>query len=310
MKLIILTFGIAAAVPATIQTDDKKVIASGETGTKKQAKSVEKAVRPKDATALVSVGVASCLTEEGCRASATELALKLGGGGYAFAGTYATKGCYTYNSGNYQGMAFFGTGGSVADMEQIVSAPKQRVYEYSGKIKELWEGGGCHSSSKEFARLDNVENVADHKMCANVCNGKNPKRSYYLFGIGIDGDGQCICMQDRCTKDNGLNVFNYYEIGENDFVKCIDTDSGDNQYGAGNEREVCPLGCYQKCLNHGCNHPGAVDTVYYDCAEGIYRQHDMGGGKTWESTSDCCEHEDKLKDACGKQASTCVTKAK
>ena len=52
--------------------------------------------------------------------------LTLGGAGYAFEGTYATKGLYTYSSGGCFGMAFFGTGGTIADMRGPCSKPTMR----------------------------------------------------------------------------------------------------------------------------------------------------------------------------------------
>ena len=44
-----------------------------------------------------------------CEAAATAAGLALGGGGWAFAGSYTTAGCYTYVTGNYVGMAFWST---------------------------------------------------------------------------------------------------------------------------------------------------------------------------------------------------------
>ena len=44
-------------------------------------------------------------------AFARELGLQIGGGGHPFAGPWSTKGLYAYRSGQYSGMAYFGTGG-------------------------------------------------------------------------------------------------------------------------------------------------------------------------------------------------------
>ena len=44
-------------------------------------------------------------------AFARELGLQIGGGGHPFAGPWGTKGLYAYRSGQYSGMAYFGTGG-------------------------------------------------------------------------------------------------------------------------------------------------------------------------------------------------------
>ena len=52
-----------------------------------------------------------------CETEALTKGLRIGGEGYDFEGDYGTKGCYAYDSGTYEGIAFFGTGGDAADME-------------------------------------------------------------------------------------------------------------------------------------------------------------------------------------------------
>ena len=51
--------------------------------------------------------------------------LGIGGGGCAWAGNYKTKGLYAYNAagGKYAGKAYFGTGGSKAQMDADVGNP-------------------------------------------------------------------------------------------------------------------------------------------------------------------------------------------
>lgn len=66
---------------------------------------------------------AGCLTEAACRTKALQLGHTEGGSGYSFAGSYRTKGCYTYSSGRYLNMAYFGTGGTTAEM----AAPVHRA---------------------------------------------------------------------------------------------------------------------------------------------------------------------------------------
>ena len=56
-------------------------------------------------------------TAADCEIEAIAKGLRIGGEGYDFEGDYITKGCYAYDSGNYEGIAFFGTGGFIADME-------------------------------------------------------------------------------------------------------------------------------------------------------------------------------------------------
>ena len=70
---------------------------------------------------------AQCNAQDACEAAATSQGLELGGAGYDFVGGYKTKGCYSYESGKYQGRAYFGTGGTDADMAAEPSSPKYRI---------------------------------------------------------------------------------------------------------------------------------------------------------------------------------------
>ena len=50
--------------------------------------------------------------------------------GYEFAGDYLSKGCFVYLSGNYEGLSFYGTGGTVEEMQQLLQNPKGRPQGY------------------------------------------------------------------------------------------------------------------------------------------------------------------------------------
>ena len=65
---------------------------------------------------------------EACEDAGKTLGLLLGGGGSSFSGDYSTKGCYAYDNGKekYQGMVFYGTGGSKDEMKLALSRPKYR----------------------------------------------------------------------------------------------------------------------------------------------------------------------------------------
>ena len=63
---------------------------------------------------------------EACENAGKTLGLQLGGHGYPFSKNFATKGCYAYDSGKYQGMIFYGTGGSEDEMKLTPSRPKYR----------------------------------------------------------------------------------------------------------------------------------------------------------------------------------------
>ena len=63
-------------------------------------------------------------SEAACRAASLKAGFKLGSDGFAFAAeTYTVKGCYAYTEGPYTGEAYFGAGGSTAEM----SAPTPSV---------------------------------------------------------------------------------------------------------------------------------------------------------------------------------------
>lgn len=96
-----------------------------------------------------------CLTEAACRTKAQELGLLLGGGSSAFTGAFTTKGCYAYSSGSYSGRAFWGTGGSVNQMQAAVSPPKYRpcLTPSSGGGKATTNGGNASTSTSITLRI-------------------------------------------------------------------------------------------------------------------------------------------------------------
>ena len=65
-------------------------------------------------------------TELAARDLAVSLGLNLGGGGHSFADRHATHGLYAYHTGEFAGMAFFGSGGTEAQMASLVALPKYR----------------------------------------------------------------------------------------------------------------------------------------------------------------------------------------
>ena len=50
--------------------------------------------------------------------------------GSSFVGDYTTKGCYAYNLGGYANKAYYGTGGSVAEMTTPLGSGKFRPFGY------------------------------------------------------------------------------------------------------------------------------------------------------------------------------------
>jgi hypothetical protein len=77
-------------------------------------------------------------TAADCEIEALAKGLRIGGEGYDFEGDYGTKGCYAYDSGAYEGIAFFGTDGDAADMEAEAQTAKGK-YRVTGPCSEIIE---------------------------------------------------------------------------------------------------------------------------------------------------------------------------
>jgi len=72
------------------------------------------------------------LTSSACSTKAKTLGLAIGGGGYPFEGSWGAAeayGCFAYSSSSkdFGGNAYFGTGGSTADMEKTLTLPLYRL---------------------------------------------------------------------------------------------------------------------------------------------------------------------------------------
>ena len=86
-------------------------------------------------TGIYDIGTETCVpySTEACMDVAKSQGLQIGGCGYKFQGStisgYAA-GCYAYNGGRCNGMAFYGTGGTQASMKQPVIPPRYRPYGY------------------------------------------------------------------------------------------------------------------------------------------------------------------------------------
>ena len=80
-------------------------------------------------------------SKEACEEAATSLDLKKGGAGSNFAGSYARNGCYAYDKGEYNDMAFYGTGGSDGQKKEPFDA---NSYEQYGIYRPM--GYDCESN--------------------------------------------------------------------------------------------------------------------------------------------------------------------
>jgi hypothetical protein len=105
---------------------------------------------------------------EHAEALAKSLGLQLGGHGIPFAGNYGVKGLYAYSSGDYKGMAFFGTGGTNAEMIAPVTSPSQyrpaaasRILTISGNWRVIDTNKNCNTgdlfSRNNFGTLDDCK---------------------------------------------------------------------------------------------------------------------------------------------------------
>jgi len=136
-----------------------------------------------------------CITEDSCKKVAESLGLKIGGGGYAFAESYSTKGLYAYKSGKYSGMAFFGKGGTEAQMKQPLKHPKYRPTPPPAATDEKVPQKGTFISNEG----KKWENQIPFKVSKNI----------YVFG-GFDGgwfkmasiDSNGNFIENRHTKES------------------------------------------------------------------------------------------------------------
>merc|ERR1719242_2319919 len=116
-------------------------------------------------------------SQEACELAAVRNGLSKGGNGYAFAGDYGTKGCYTYSSGSYKGIVFYGTGGSSAQNKADVSGGKYRPqgsdkcphaaslasYLHGSQVNYEYQGAGC--LNKPYSKMGR-QTTND---CARLC---------------------------------------------------------------------------------------------------------------------------------------------
>ena len=69
-------------------------------------------------------------SKEACEDVVERLGLQKGGKGFNFVGDFEHKGCYSYESGSYANIAFYGNGGTEQQMASQLSSPKYRPAGY------------------------------------------------------------------------------------------------------------------------------------------------------------------------------------
>jgi len=122
-------------------------------------------------------------SQAACIASAISMGYEVGNvnnsGGYTFAGPYRTKGCYAYPTGIYEGLVFYGTGGSKEKMQDQVVQGKFRPQGYD--CNECPTGwwfieGKCYlykNVDKRKAKLVTEKEVCNGGTCPKPADDKN-----------------------------------------------------------------------------------------------------------------------------------------
>jgi len=140
-----------------------------------------------------STSFSSCkpYSQEACKLAAVRGGLSKGGNGYAFAGDYGTKGCYTYSSGSYRKIAFYGTGGSDDDRKKT-SLPGSQIRPagwdkcphaaslasmlHGNSVDYEYQGAGCLNSPWKSGGSQTTEN------CAKLCENDSSCRTFSTSG--------------------------------------------------------------------------------------------------------------------------------
>jgi hypothetical protein len=236
---------------------------------------------------LPSQAVAQCNTQDACAAAAQAKGLILGGSGYAFSGSYQTKGCYSYNGGKYSGMAYFGTGGSPAQMEAAPAAPKYRISCGAGPMT----GGGNMVAAQDnvgvcepVERIRNMKDTArhsDYKKWEERCqvsgsNGTCGNRAKRPVGDG----GRCeMTTADTVALDVKESIFTPKQ--EERILHCKTWMANNVKRNASGRQGYIPVGprvlcgCYRQEL-----HLPSLDCAAIQCASGKWSFAPQKG-KNW-----------------------------
>ena len=153
-----------------------------------------------------------CLTQQGCAETARALGLSLGGGGLAFASEFTSKGCYSYSSGPYAGMAFFGTGGS--DEEMVASVASQISAQGASMSSE--HGSGLYGAS-------NCIDGSTSNFCHSVADSTEP---WLSIDLGSATSVESVVVYNRVSCCQGrlspFEVFVGSAAGDTSGAQCGD----------------------------------------------------------------------------------------
>jgi hypothetical protein len=119
---------------------------------------------------LPSQAVAQCNTPDACAAMAKARGFIM----KPASPTYKTKGCYVYSSGKYKGTAWFGLGGSPAQMAAPPAAPKIRITcPNNANQSGIADGMPTVRSynAQHGLALQTLKQVSDNQACSTAVKG-------------------------------------------------------------------------------------------------------------------------------------------
>ena len=166
----------------------------------------------------------TCDSEKACQDAAEAAGFQIGGGGYAFAGSWSTKGCYMYNSGKYEGMAFFGTGGDAAAMSASVAEPKVRVMCPAPEPAPAPAVQVCKRTISATRRDANHGwGMSLRFKCGDteVSIGNSDQQEKTIYSNGV-ATGSCPSRVDKSNWLGGDTYGDYFDIVEG---PCIDSEA-------------------------------------------------------------------------------------
>merc|ERR1719336_2232536 len=158
-------------------------------------------------------------TAEQCRAAAQLSGLDEGGNGFEFEGDYTQKGCYAYSSGEHAGKAFYGLGGSYAEISNPItnrddtyrplgwdcSSLKSFPFMAANSICKL--GDAAHWTDKSKTR-DLLE-IDSERECAEFCSDWNECNAYTF--VVMKQKGHCVAFSE-CERVTDIGSISSVEF--------------------------------------------------------------------------------------------------
>ena len=207
-------------------------------------------------------------TAADCSAAATSLGQQLGATGYPFEGDYATKGCYMFLSGSYVGRAFFGTGGTSAEMTASdLVGPESRLICFSdaGAVTcDAVTRPGCVSTTRELFTFGSISDVsisesrtaefggigggdAENTLVTSGLTGNQFQLFDTLFALNtLDGSTQSHTVSDASLLFEYLDIYVRGEAVQGEYFG-FDANTATAQellFGDGSTDQIIPAGVY------------------------------------------------------------------